>query len=272
MSAVALTGARARYISAYVALREKEGRGAGGPKELFDLPYLTAGPLAPQWKIRCRTFDRFVAVVLRPLERHAGRPLRVLDLGAGNGWLAGRMALRGHVAVALDFRCDGVDGLAAGAAYVKRLPRMFGRVAASFEELPFSLRAFDIALFNASLHYAENLSRALGEAARAVVSGGRVVILDSPFYRHAASGEEMVEEKRRATRHSFGDLAEDLLAMASIEYLTGERLHEAARPLGLAFRRHRVLYPLAYEWRGVRARFTGAREPSRFDLWEARVP
>ena len=272
MSASALAGERARYVAAYARLREQEGRGAGGDDELFALPYLTTGPLASQWKIRCRTFDRFLAAVVTPLERRVDRPLRILDLGAGNGWLAYRMALRGHLAVALDLRCDSVDGLGAGAAYARRHPKQFGRVAGSFDELPFPFRAFDIALFNASVHYAEDLSHTLGEAARAVPPGGRVVILDSPFYRHAASGEAMVEEKRRTTRERFRDLAEDLLAMTSVEYLTSGSLREAARLHGLSFRRHRVLYPLAYEWRAVRASFTGAREPSRFDLWEARVP
>jgi SAM-dependent methyltransferase len=271
VSVLPLSGPRARYRAAYAKLRQDEGRGAGGARELFELPYLKTGPLAPQWRIRRRTFDRFLSTVLVPLERRARRPLRILDLGAGNGWLSGRMALRGHFSVAVDFRCDGVDGLAAGVAYAHRLPRMFARVAASFEELPLSGRVFDVALFNASLHYAERLARALGEAVRGVAPGGRVVVLDSPFYRRAASGEAMVDEKRRATRERFADLAEDLLAMDCIEYLTRARLQEAARPLSLTFRRHRVLYPFGYEWRGVKARLTGAREPSRFDLWEARV-
>ena len=265
-------GALARYGAAYAKLRKQEGRGAGGPEELFALPYLTTGPLARQWKIRRRTFERFLAAVVAPLERHARRPLRILDLGAGNGWLAGRLALRGHRGIAVDFRCDGVDGLAAGAPYARELSGAFSRVAADFEELPFAPGLFDIALFNASLHYAKSLSRALREAARAVASRGSIAILDSPFYLRAASGEAMAEEKKRATRVRFGDLADDLLRMSSIEYLTKERLGEAASPLGLDFRRHRVFYPFAYEWRGMQARLTGAREPSRFDLWEARVP
>ncbi len=273
MSSLPLTaGSRARYCTAYARLREVEGRGAGGDAELFALPYLRRGPLAGQWKVRSRTYDRFVAAVLVPLERRGSRPLRILDLGAGNGWLCYRMALRGHSAVALDFRTDPVDGLSAAEAYPAVLPRMFGRVAGDFAALPLSRHAFDLALFNASLHYAEDLPSVLGEAARSVRPGGRLVILDSPFYRRSEAGEAMVREKREQTRRRHGDLAEDLLALRPIEYLTRESLRAAASPFGLRFRRRRVSYPFAYEWRPVVAALRGRRAPSRFDLWEADVP
>ena len=42
-------------------------------------------------------------------------------------------------------------------------------------------------------------ANALAEAARATAAGGRVAILDSPFYARPASGEAMAEEKRRDT-------------------------------------------------------------------------
>jgi hypothetical protein len=99
-----------------------------------------------------------------------------------------------------------------------------------------------------------------------------VVILDSPFYRRAESGEEMVTEKRRSTVDRFGTLAAALLERPSIEYLTVRRLEQAARPLGLSFRRHRVAYPLWYEARAAISRLKGRRAPSRFDIWESSLP
>jgi SAM-dependent methyltransferase len=274
MSAVspAVPSPRERYLSAYARLRESEGRGRGGEAELLALPHLDDGPLAAQWAVRARTYECFLAAVVRPLARLRERPLRILDLGAGNGWLSYRMSLAGHTAVALDLRCDAVDGLAAGAPYARHLPRMFGRVAGTFEAIPLVRSLFDVVLFNASLHYAEDLTRVLSEAARAATSSGRVAILDSPFYRRRESGEAMAEEKRRSTRERFGELAEDLLSLRSIEYLTKETLAEAARPSGLRFRRHRVLYPLWYEARAARAFLKRQRPPSRFDLWVAETP
>lgn len=261
---------RRRWARAYAKLRRTEGRGAGGEAELLALPYLTEGPLASQWTVRARTFDALKARVVAPLARERGRELTVLDLGAGNGWLCARLAREGHRCVALDLRVDDVDGLAAGAAFRRHLPRMFGRVGASFDALPFSGALFDLVVFDASLHLAESLRSALAEAARAAAVGGRVAILDSPFYARPASGEAMAEEKRRDTARIFRDLAGDLLALTPVEYLTRESLERAAAPAGLSFERLRVRYPLAYETRGVKARLLGKREPSRFDLWIAR--
>ncbi|MEO6325012.1 MAG: class I SAM-dependent methyltransferase [Thermoanaerobaculia bacterium] len=261
---------RERYLAAYAQLRAGEGRGAGGEAELLALPYLTTGPLARQWEVRARTYDRFVTRVLSPLTANRGRPLRLVDLGAGNGWLCYRARLLGHRAVACDVRCDTVDGLGAARPYARHLPRPLDAVAATFEALPFPARTFDVALFNASLHHAEDLGRVLHEAARVVASGGRVAILDSPFYRRAETGEAMVEEKKRNTVQRYAALADDLLALPSIEYLTARSLKEAAGS-ALTFRKHRVTYPAWYELRPLKALLTRSRPPSRFDLWVADV-
>lgn len=264
--------ALSRFRSAYGAHRAAEGRGAGGTAELLALPYLTWGPQAPQWRVRARTFDAFVARVLQPLAAETGGPLRVLDLGAGNGWLCYRAALLGHVATAVDVRDDAVDGLGAAAGYDAHLPRPFQRVAASFETLPVRDGAADLVVFNASLHYAFDLGAALREAVRAARSGGRIAILDSPFYRRKRDGAAMVAEKRREAERRFGERADALTTLPFVEYLTLARLAEASAPLGLRWRRHRVRYPLGYELRPLLAFLRRRRPPSRFDLWECAVP
>jgi SAM-dependent methyltransferase len=264
--------ALARFRAEYGAHRAAEGRGAGGTAELLALPYLKSGPQAAQWAVRSRTFDAFAARVVSPLARETGRSLRVLDLGAGNGWLCYRMALAGHDPTAVDVRDDAVDGLGAAAGYDAHLPRPFERVAASFDALPVRDAAYDVAVFNASLHYSLDLRATLREAARAVRSGGRIGILDSPFYKRSEDGEAMVEEKRRHAERRFGYRADALTALPFIEYLTRERLDEASAPLGLTWRRVRVFYPLRYEARPLLAFLERRRTPSRFDLWVCKVP
>ncbi|MBX6365018.1 MAG: methyltransferase domain-containing protein [Gemmatimonadetes bacterium] len=270
-AADAATGAARRlrdFARHYAAHRAAEGRGAGGLEELLALPYLRTGPQAAQWAVRARTFDRFVAAVLAPTARAAGRPLRVLDLGAGNGWLARRVAELGHEALALDIRDDAVDGLGAAAGYLRERPGAFGRVVASFDALPLRAGRWDLAVFNASLHYALDLAVVLREAARVVRPGGRIVVLDSPFYRRAEHGEAMVVEKRAAAAARFGERADALMSLPFVEFLTRGRL-EAAYPG--AWRRHRVRYPLRHELRPVVAALRRRRPPSRFDLWECIV-
>ena len=259
---------RRRFREEYAAHRASEGRGQSAVDALT-LPYVTTGPLARQWAVRARTFEAFERRVLRPAQRRAdvraAGALRVLDLGAGNGWLAHRAALAGSVALALDVRDDDVDGLRAAPS---RSP--IERVVASFEAIPLQDASFDLVVFNASLHYAEDLGRALAEARRVVRPAGRVVVLDSPFYMSTKHGEAMLRAKREDAERRFGARAEALMALAFVEYLTRERLADASRGLGFgAWRRHRVLYPLWYELRAIRAALRGERPPSRFDLWEA---
>ena len=171
--------ALARFAADYAAHRAEEGRGYAGDA-LLALPYLRTGPLARQWQVRAASFEAFVAHV-RPLARGMGRPLDVLDLGAGNGWLSYRLACEGHRATALDIRDDAVDGLGAAVPLMTLAEGRMTTLTAPFEAIPLPDASKDIAVFNAALHYAVDLAQVLGEAARVVRHGGRIVILDSPF-------------------------------------------------------------------------------------------
>jgi Methylase involved in ubiquinone/menaquinone biosynthesis len=260
-------GVMLRFREAYAAQRAVEGR-AYARDALLALPYIHTGPLARQWAVRSRTFDAFVRSVLAPMMASSTPPLRLLDLGAGNGWLASRAALAGCEGIAVDLRDDAVDGLGAGAEYVALSPGRMRRVVGSFESIPLGDATVDVVVFNASLHYALDLAVALHEARRVMQPRGRIVILDSPFYRRVSEGEAMVREKRASASALFGKNAEALLALPSIEYLTRETLVAASATAGIRWTRHRVRYPLWYEARALNARVRGHRTPSRFDLWE----
>jgi SAM-dependent methyltransferase len=263
-SGVAATDAHRRFRREYAGHRAAEGR---AELDARVLPYVASGPLARQWSVRARSWEAFCRRVLRPAQQradvHATGPLRVLDLGAGNGWLAHRAAVAGAAALALDVRADRVDGLGAAPA-----DSPMERVVASFESIPIRGGEFDVVVFNAALHYAEDLGAALREARRVARAGARIVVLDSPFYPNAEHGDAMVREKRRDAERRFGDRAGALLALPFVEFLTPQRLADASRGVALGpWRRHRVRYPLWYELRGVRAFLRGERTPSRFDLW-----
>jgi SAM-dependent methyltransferase len=261
----------ARFRAAYAEHRRAEGRGAGGLAELLSLPYLRAGPLARQWAVRARSFERFLRVIVAPAARAiAPRPLSVLDLGAGNGWLCYRLARAGHSPVALDWRWDNVDGLGAARGYDDQLRRPLARVAGSFDAIPLAQR-FDIVVFNAAIHYSVSLAATLREAGRVTRPQGHVVILDSPFYRRAADGERMIAEKRATMMREWGPRATELVELPAIEYLTRERLEEASAGLGFAWRRHSVRHPVWFRMRPLVAALRRRRPPARFDLWEARV-
>jgi SAM-dependent methyltransferase len=266
MSDTSLPTSLEKFAKDYAAHREEEGRGYTG-EALLALPYITSGPLARQWAVRARSFDAFRQRVIDPAAKRLARPLDVLDLGAGNGWLSYRMAQMGHRALALDIRDDHVDGLGASHPFLQRTDGRMKIAVARFDAIPACSDSFDVAVFNASLHYATDLAAVLSEAVRVVRPGGRIVILDSPFYRREADGLAMVAEKAADARRRFGARAETLMALPFIEFITRQRLAGTAAATAIAWRRSRVLYPLWYELRPLTAKLRGARTPSRFDLW-----
>ncbi|MGZ6010947.1 MAG: class I SAM-dependent methyltransferase, partial [Caulobacteraceae bacterium] len=170
------TSALQSFAKDYAAHRQAEGRGYAGD-DLLALPYIRSGPLARQWGVRARSFDAFMARLVRPMAEGLRRPLDLLDLGAGNGWLSYRVASEGHRATALDIRDDGVDGLGAARPFLQRTGGRMRTAVAAFDIIPARDASFDIAVFNASLHYATDLADVLGEAARVVAPGGRLAIL-----------------------------------------------------------------------------------------------
>jgi SAM-dependent methyltransferase len=236
----------------YSLRREAEGRGYTG-KSLSALPYLRSGSHGREWGVRARSYESLLKKVVRPRRRAFGRPLRVIDLGAGNGWLSYRLAMEGDQAVAVDVRNDNVDGLGAARELASKTDGSMTCCTAAFDDVPLESGLADLAVFNASLHYAADLRRALTEAFRLLAGDGLIIVMDSPFYRSEADGAAMIQERGR-----FGP---------SIQFLTRNRLERASRDLQVRWTRHRVRYPVWYELRPLVAAFTGRRRPSRFDLW-----
>ena len=103
-------------------------------------------------------------------------PLSVADLGCGEGYLtieASRWASR---VVAVD-RSDVVLERARDLARRRRVTNVVWK-RGELEKLPMKDADVDIALLSQALHHANNPARAVAEAARVTVPGGRVLILD----------------------------------------------------------------------------------------------
>jgi ArsR family transcriptional regulator len=107
---------------------------------------------------------------------HLLPPVRVADLGCGEGYLtieASRWAAR---VVAID-RSPTVLARARALASRRRVHNVVWR-RGELERLPIRDESVDIALLSQALHHAESPAAALSEAARIVVPGGRVLLLD----------------------------------------------------------------------------------------------
>jgi SAM-dependent methyltransferase len=247
-----------RFMDDYAGVRRQEGRGSNDPAYYRALPFRDlTGKRAGEWRIRAAGFEALIRHVLAPLE--PSRPLRILDLGAGNGWFSARLAARGHVVTAVDLQVNSDDGLGAFVHY----PAVYTPVQAEFDRLPFAPRQFDLAVFNAAFHYSENYTTTLSSAVDAVAESGGVVILDTPIYRDGNSGAAMVRERHEQFARAFGTRSD---ALRSENYLTCRRIRELAATLDLEVQTYRPRHPLPWRLKPWLARLKGSREPAAFNL------
>jgi SAM-dependent methyltransferase len=258
-----------RFITDYEFIRAAEGRGSEGSDFYLELPYRDlSGNNAGQWAIRARTFCYIEHRILQPLATRVGRKLRILDLGAGNGWMSYRLALAGHVPVAVDLLTNDQDGLGAAAHFRKGLSSLFVRVQAELDDLPFAEDVFDVVIFNASFHYSEHYETTFAEALRCTRPGGLIIIADTPWYSRDESGRKMLCERRAHFTARYG-FASD--AIASREYLTDRDLRFLHSRFAIEWRFYSPFYGIRWLLRPLLAKLRRRRTPSQFRIYVAEV-
>jgi SAM-dependent methyltransferase len=246
------------FVTQYETVRTAEARRVQDPEHLRALPFRDRSrQRSYEWRIRARSYRALLTRVVGPLEAASPGPRKILDVGSGVGWLAYRLALRGHDVAAIDLVTNDFDGMGLHRHY----DRGFTSLQAEFDRVPFQDGSVDLVIYNASFHYAADYVATLREALRVLAPDGRIVIMDTPIYRDGTSGERMVQERDRSfeRRHGFrGVHAEG--------FLTDDRLAALGDELALR-------WELFEPWYGVRwwlkpwiARVRGTREPARFKL------
>jgi SAM-dependent methyltransferase/uncharacterized protein YbaR (Trm112 family) len=249
-----------QFIREYETVRRDEGWGGTESDIYRALPYEDLTQRHPEiWRIRAATYDALREQVVDPLAEASGRPLAILDVGAGNGWLANRLAGAGHQVAAVDLLTNTTDGLGAHIHY----ETAFLAVQAEFDRLPFEASTADLVVFNGSLHYAAAYEETLGEALRVLRPQGQLAIMDSPLYHDRISGEQMVRE-RQARFQQLHHFRGDALPMEG--FLTFEGLDELAAALNLSWQVIRPSYGWRWALRPWLARLLGGREPATFLL------
>ena len=103
-------------------------------------------------------------------------PLRVADLGCGEGYLTVEAARWASRVIAVD-RSDAVLRRARGLAERRHVTNVTWK-RGELEHLPIADHQVDVAMLSQALHHAQEPARAVAEAARITAPGGRVVVLD----------------------------------------------------------------------------------------------
>ena len=158
----------------YIALRKKEQR-LYSDEEVRQLPAIS--PMHPhykEWVARERSCNR----LLKHLEK-IRTPLRILEIGCGNGWLAHKLsAIEGAEVTGYDIN------------QVELYQAI--KVFAGKSNLHFTIKdpfatdgMFDIIIFAASIQYFPSLKEIIFKAMAKLLPGGSIHIIDSHFYAPA---------------------------------------------------------------------------------------
>lgn len=247
------------FARQYRLVRERDGYRVTAPSYYRALPYVVSeDPCSAQWTVRRESYDH-----LRGLATlSSGREARVLDLGAGNGWLSHRLASAGHAVVALDTLDDEADGLGATRLYTTP----FTAVQADFDALPLAPGQFDLVVFNGSLHYAPDVDGTMARARTVLAPGGSLVVMDSPLFDRDGDGRAMVEEMVSRFERDYGLRN---VVRPGAGYLTFAALSATAARLDMHVHFSPSRGPIGWRLRRQLSALKLRRRPAAFGVWVA---
>ena len=175
----------------YLEVRRSEGRVLSDDAVRM-LPYTApTSPYAKEWRWRRRTLGRFLSYCKNLTDPEAengmqtdiynnSKPIRILDLGCGNGWMANRLAEQ------TDWEIWAVD---VNETELEQGARLFGRANLRFlyadvlqDTLP--EKHFDVAVLAASVQYFPDLPNLVSSLRKVLKTTGEIHFLDSPFYQN----------------------------------------------------------------------------------------
>ena len=243
------------FLAQYRRVRTADGYRQRDGQYYRSLPRVDArDPQAATWRVRRQSFHNLV----RLLRRLGRQPLRILDLGAGSGWLSYRLTRLGHTCVAVDWLDDVEDGLGAFRHY----PIRFTCVQADFDDLAMTPGQFDSTIFNASLHYSNDPVRTLRHARETLAPGGMLVVMDSPVFATDEAGRQMVDAQQVAFRAAY-----DRVLRWGAGYLVENSLTRVGRDAGLMVRWIPSRGGPSWAFKRWLAGVKQHRPPARFGLW-----
>lgn len=182
-------GGDTHFQSQYIALREKENR-LYSDEQVRQLPLIERShPHYREWLIRKGSLNRLIKHL-----RKMQRPLNILEVGCGNGWLANRLAeIPSATVTGFDINLEELD----------QAKRVFGdKSNLHFKAVnPFLFKnnenSFDIIIFAASIQYFSAPAAIIHDALQHLQPDGSIHIIDTHFYR----AEEVPAARQRTIDH-----------------------------------------------------------------------
>jgi SAM-dependent methyltransferase len=184
---------KAQFQDQYIALRRKEDR-LYSDAQVRHLPAISKEhPHYEEWVTRKRSSDR----LLKHL-RKMRRPLNILEVGCGNGWLSHKLSM---------LKDAMVTGYDINLVELEQAKRVFARKPnLQFTSLdpimPGIIKdRYDVIVFAASIQYFSSLEKALYNALQHLQANGSIHIIDSHLYKAAE-----VEAAKERTAEYYASL------------------------------------------------------------------
>ncbi len=149
---------------------------------------------------------------------------RYADLGIGDGLLTLMLSEIAHSVTAVDISPQMLAQLKVRAA--QRGMTNVTTVEGDIEDLPLSDSSFDVAVLSQALHHAKSPAKALAEARRILIPGGRVLVIDL-----LAHTEDWVRDQLQHEHLGFTESAlEALVTEAGFERISIQRAARDPQP------------------------------------------
>lgn len=185
------TNKNGKFEQQYLALREKEQR-VYTDAQVMQLPLInTDHPHYAEWQIRRHSSEKLIKQL-----RKINRPLRILEVGCGNGWLSNKLAAIPNA---------NVTGFDINSAELQQARRVFHQQ----KNLQFvsedpvrrprltDTDTYDIIIFAASIQYFPSLHSIISDSLQHLAPLGSIHIIDSHFYKP----DEIPAAKQRTAEH-----------------------------------------------------------------------
>lgn len=171
----------------YFSLREKEGR-IYTDEQLLHLPGIEKEhPHFAEWQLRKESYLR-----LENYLRKRVFPVKILEVGCGNGWLSHRLSF---------LPGTGITGIDINRIELQQAQRVFTHISnLHFINTTIDTMEpgeFDHIIFAASIQYFSSLRKIIGIARQKLKQRGEIHILDTCFYKE----KEVKEAQKRTVDH-----------------------------------------------------------------------
>jgi ubiquinone/menaquinone biosynthesis C-methylase UbiE len=162
------------FADLYIDVRYKEKRVLSDGQVMF-LPDIESNHVHfKEWQTRKRSAQRLIDYLTAK-----NKPLNILEIGCGNGWLSSKL---------LTIKGSKVTGLDINEPEIMQAKRVFQKdnlqfICGSFNPEMFLIERFDIILFAASIQYFPSVKSILEHAFLCLNKNGEVHIMDTNFYK-----------------------------------------------------------------------------------------